>query len=101
MVGSANAGVVGFDDPSGPGSGGDFTNLVAGRCRIALDGIQIGAFSQVVLHGTVSDSDALAVNRVTLPLDPGLHTFALRCTEIDGIIFWEEASISAVMLGSD
>jgi hypothetical protein len=88
-----------FDDLSGTGSGSDLTTAASGSCVISLDGIPIGANAPVAIGDTV-DFESLALNRVTLPLDPGQHTFALRCTESDGTMAWDEASISAVMLGS-
>jgi len=88
-----------FDDASGTGSDSDDPTLVHGFCRIALDGIPIAA-TTIGEVKTVPDQEALALNRVTAPLDPGTHTFALRCVETDGGMLWSDSSISAVMLGS-
>jgi len=99
VVASASYNASLLNDGMGPDSGGDSTTLVDGFCRITADGTEIGpalrtrSFDQGEYGG-------VALNRVTFPLDPATHTFAMRCFEGDGDIDWFEPSISAVMLGS-
>jgi hypothetical protein len=86
-----------LDDPSGIGSGGDNASRVTGGCHLTIDGIEVGT---TVVMNTGTDEGQLALNWISLPLDPGLHEFGLRCTQNDGALIWGEPSISAVMLGS-
>ena len=88
-----------LDDLSGPGSGTDGTTHVEGSCRITIDGTAVGAAARTRSF-EFGERAGLALNRVTLPLDPGTYTFAMRCFEADGDIDWIDPSISAVMLGS-
>ena len=98
VVASATYFTALLDDPIGPGSNDDPSH-VNGSCRITIDGIAIGATARS-LSRDQSAQGGVALNRVTFPLDPDTHTFALRCEEADGDINWTEPSISAVMLGS-
>ena len=50
--------------------------------------------------GALEFPGAMATNGVTSVLDPGSHTFALRCTEVDPDMAFSYARISAVVLGS-
>ena len=97
-----------FDDPE---VNFDSIDRVRGSCELLVDGVDIGgprhvgeiqtAPNAVPVHGSLPHSQGVGLNRVTVALSPGSHTFGLRCTELDGDMAFEEAQISAVALDDD
>lgn len=108
LTATANWRTVGFDDI---GSGSDVPGVIRGNCVLRADGSTVSNTQQNVVEAQAGTDDSwtfaspdsgaqVATTGVTDSLGAGTHTFALRCTEVDGDVDWRDARLSAVSLGS-
>jgi hypothetical protein len=80
------------------GPGTDDANSVWGGCALAVDGTEVGQAVQMSMYNPL-DRDPVAMTAVSEPLPAGAHTFAARCTTVDGNIDWYDFTLSAVLIG--
>src|SRR5262249_36498703 len=80
VVATATDYIQALDDTAGPGSGSDNPIIADGSCRITANGTEIGPSARARSFD-LAEYGGVALNRVTLPLDPGAYTFGMRCVE--------------------
>ena len=79
----------------------------SGTCHLTADGNAVGPFDptfevdagEATTTHNPGQGGSVAVTAVSGVLTAGPHTFALRCNQTAGSIFFTDATISAVLLG--
>jgi hypothetical protein len=79
-------------------SDADQPDLVGGNCRLRVDGTPLTTPTGFTLFHN-GERDSMGITTLTSTLQPGFHTFVLRCEEVDGDIDFSNLSVTAVALG--
>jgi hypothetical protein len=94
-----------FDDLAGPSSGSDSVNNAEGSCILTVDGTPLSGMvattlleAQASVGAAPTGEEPITLSGVQEGVAAGPHSFALRCTEVDGDIDWFDINVSVVVL---
>jgi hypothetical protein len=107
LFGNSTVRTVQLNDTTGTDAATDDPTLARADCELTVDGSALAGS-----HQTVAEEDSggvqahfrgqnLTTGTISGVLDPGVHTFALRCTDTDGNMDFEDTQLVAVSLDDD